>query len=228
MLADRVGQILGLDTVIVPPNPGQFSALGLLRSDLMVTRARSIMTSLESASAETIETAFVELQDRIRGELSAQGAELELLRFERAIFAMYRSQTWDNRMPIAADAVTPEGVPELVARFHAFYQDSYGFAAPEIPVVVSTVEVTAVIPRDHGNPTPTPEPGEPLLRTVALTLPGTTVPATVPLFQRERLTPQVQVCGPALISEKFATTLVLAGRRAGIDEDFNLIIEPES
>jgi N-methylhydantoinase A len=228
MLADRVGQILGLDKVIVPHSPGQFSAVGLLRSDLMVTRAQSIMNPLAPASAEAIETAFVALQDRIRDELKMQGADVDRIRFERAIFAMYRSQTWDNRMPIHPDTITEDGVNRLVAKFHAFYRESYGFAAPEIPVVVSTVEVTAVIPREHVKPTLTPEPGEPFLRTVELTLPGTATPVEAPLYLRERLTPHAHVLGPAVVAEKFATTLVLPGRIADVDDDLNLIIEPQS
>lgn len=228
MLADRVGQILGVDTVIVPSNPGQFSALGLLRSDLMVTRAQSIMTPLAPESADAIEAAFTTLQDRIRDELKSQGADVERLRFERAVFAMYRGQTWDNRMPIPAGTLTPEAAAELIPAFHEFYRESYGFAADEIPVVVSTVEVTAIIARRHRRPQPTPEAGESFLRTTTLVVPGSTEPVEAPIHLRERLEPHEQVHGPALVAEKFATTLVLPGRTARVDDDLNLIIEPQS
>ena len=228
MLANRVARILGTGKVIVPRSPGQFSALGLLRSDLMVTRAQSIMTPLAPASAEAIEAAFVALEDRIRDELKSQGADVDRIRFDRAIFAMYRGQTWDNRMPIAADAITFEGVERLVMAFHDLYQDSYGFSAPEIPVVVSTVEVTAVIPREHGKLDVAPEDGDALLRTTQLTIPGTTEPIEVSIFVRERMKPHERVSGPALIAEKFATSVVLPGYEAHVDDDLNLIIEPQS
>ncbi|MCP2276254.1 hydantoinase/oxoprolinase family protein [Nocardia amikacinitolerans] len=228
MLADRVGQILGLDKVIVPRSPGQFSALGLLRSDLMVTRAQSIMTPLAPDRAEAVEAAFTALQNSVRSELRDQGIDVSRLRFERAVFAMYRGQTWDNRLPIEAGAITAERVGELIPRFHEFYQDSYGFAAPEIPVVVSTVEVTAVIPRELGAADHTPDEGEAFLRTTWLTVPGTTEPLEVPIHIRERLAPHHPVPGPALIAEKFATTLVLPGRAAHVDDDLNLIIEPQA
>ncbi|WP_067809748.1 hydantoinase/oxoprolinase family protein [Nocardia beijingensis] len=228
MLADRVGQILGVDKVIVPRSPGQFSALGLLRSDLMVTRARSIMTPLAPDHAEAVEAAFTALQDGIRTDLRDQGIDVSRLRFERAVFAMYRGQTWDNRLPIEAAALTPERVGELIPRFHEFYQDSYGFAAPEIPVVVSTVEVTAVIPRELRAADRTPDEGGSFLRTTRLTVPGTTEPVEAPIHVRERLAPHRPVPGPALIAEKFATTLVLPGRAAHVDDDTNLIIEPQA
>jgi N-methylhydantoinase A len=228
MLADRVGQILGLDRVIVPRSPGQFSALGLLRSDLMVTRARSIMTPLSPGRAEDIESAFTALQDSMRTDLRNQSIDVSRLRFERAVFAMYRGQTWDNRLPIAAGAVTAERVAELIPAFHEFYQESYGFAAPEIPVVVSTVEVTAVIPRELGAADRIIEDGDSFLRTAQLTVPGTTDPVEVPIHVRERLAPHQPVPGPALIAEKFATTVVLPGRVAHVDDDLTLIIEPQA
>jgi N-methylhydantoinase A len=225
MLADRVGQILGLDRVIVPRSPGQFSALGLLRSDLMVTRARSIMTGLRADRADAIETAFVTLQERIRGDLVDQGVDVSEMRFDRAIFAMYAGQTWDNRLPIGAEAITDLDVPGLVERFHQLYRESYGFAATEIPVVVSTVEVTAVIPRRHTDSATVGEPGEPFLRTASVRVPGAEAAADIPLYVRERMQPNKPVVGPALVTEKFATTLVLPGRHAYIDDGLNLIIE---
>lgn len=227
MLADRVAQILGVDKVIVPRSPGQFSALGLLRSDLMVTRAQSIMTPLAPGRAETIEAAFRTLQDRIRDDLTSQGVDVTHLRFERAVFAMYRGQTWDNRLPIPADTLTAEGVEDLVPKFHAFYQEAYGFAAAEIPVVVSTVEVTAVIPREYGVADRVPDEGDAFLRKTLLSVPGAGEPAEVSIHVRERLRPHQAVSGPALVTEKFATTLVLPGRTAHVDDALNLIIEPQ-
>ena len=228
MLADRVGQILGVQRVVVPRSPGQFSALGLLHSDLMVTRAHSIMTPLAAGSTDVIEAAFVALQDRIRTELSSQGIAVDRIRFERAMFAMYRGQTWDNRMPIRSDALTPDAVDALVPQFHELYRESYGFAATEIPIVVSTVEVTAIIAREHGKADVTPDAGDAFLRTTQLTVPGTTESVDVSIYVRERMQPHERIAGPALVAEKFATSLVLPGRVAYVDADLNLIIEPKS
>jgi N-methylhydantoinase A len=227
MLADRVAQILGTGKVIVPRSPGQFSALGLLRSDLMVTRAQSIMAPLSGDDAAAIEEAFIALQDRIRDELKTQGVDVDRIRFDRAVFAMYRGQTWDNRMPIPTGALTPEAVDGLVDAFNEFYQESYGFAAPEIPVVVSTVEVTAVIAREGGSFDLTADEGESFLRTTQLTVPGTTEPVEVPIHVRERIKPGERITGPALVAEKFATSVILPGHAAQVDDDLNLIIEPK-
>lgn len=228
MLADRVAQILGLDRVIVPKNVGQFSALGLLRSDLTVTKAQSIMTPLAPQSADAIEAGFVALQDRITDDLRSQGVDISRLRFDRAIFAMYGGQTWDNRLPIESGTFDADAAPKLAQAFHRFYEESYGFSAAELPVVVSTLEVTAVIPRDHVAGASPDSSGEALLRHIDLQVPGSAEPARAPVYSRERLSPDQRVDGPCLIVEEFATTLVLPGRVAHIDPDFHLIIEQQS
>lgn len=227
MLADRVGQILGLDSVVVPGTPGQFSALGLLQSDLRATSAHSLMIPLLPDNADEIEAGFATLERKLTDDLKSQGVDIEGLTFDRAVFAMYRGQTWDNRLPIPSGRITAESVSETISDFHAFYQDSYGFSAHEIPVVISTVEVTAVIPRPHKVAAGEPEPGESLLGYRQVRVPGSGESLSVPVYVRERLNDDETVIGPALVAEKFATTLVLPGRRAHVDEHGLLIIESD-
>ncbi|MEU6561502.1 hydantoinase/oxoprolinase family protein [Nocardia nova] len=228
MLADRVGQILGLDRVIVPKNVGQFSALGLLRSDLMTTRARSVMVPLGASNAERFESEFQAMQEQCRNELADQGIDVGRLRFDRAIFAMYSGQTWDSRIPVEDALFDEEAAAGFGKRFHAFNEESFGFSAPELPVIVSTLEVTAVIPRDHGAATVTHEDGDALLRRIQLRVPGTDGLTEASVYSRDRLQPGHTVDGPCLVVEAFATTLVLPGRTAHLDHMDNLIIESKN
>ncbi len=214
MLADRIAQILGIDRVIVPRNVGQFSALGLLRSDLMVTRAQSIMTALNPANAEVIEAGFRALEEQVTADL--------------VVFAMYRGQTWDNRIPIQGSTFDEDGAGQLEAGFHRFYEESYGFSAAELPVVVSTLEVTAIIPRDHGVSEVEAEAGEAHLRDIRLAVPGSEEWTDAPVYARQYLQPGQVVNGPCLVVEEFATTLVLPNRCAHLDDAFNLVIESQS
>jgi len=187
-----------------------------------------VSSLLAPTSADRIEHAFRTLQEAITDDLSRQGVDLEQLTFDRAFFAMYKGQTWDNRLPISRGAVTADLIPALVSRFHSFYQDSYGFSAEDLPVILSSVEVTAVIPRAVKLPAPTvEEAADSLLRTATVTLPGTGTAVTVPVHNREHLRPHQVVKGPALVSEKFATTLVFPGRRAFVDDAHLLTVEKE-
>jgi N-methylhydantoinase A len=225
MLADRVGQILGLDRVIVPKNVGQFSALGLLRSDLMMTRAQSVMLPLDPSNASCFESEFQAMQDRSRAELAEQGIDVSRLRFDRALFAMYSGQTWDSRLSVENTTFDEQAAEIFGKSFHAFNEESFGFSAPELPVIVSTLEVTAVIPRDHGVAKIKHEDGDAVLRHIELQVPGTESPTKATVYSRDRLEPGQIVDGPCLVVEDFATTLVLPGRAAHLDRMYNLIIE---
>ena len=94
-----------------------------------------------------------------------------------------------------------------------------------LPVVVSTLEVTAVIERDHGATKVAHEEGEPLLRRIQLTVPGAGETTEAGVYSRARLRPGQTVEGPCLVVEDFATTLVLPGRAAHLDHSYNLVIE---
>jgi N-methylhydantoinase A len=145
MLAGPLAIDLGVGEVIVPANPGQFSALGLLLSDLRVTKARSPMRMLEPSTAQNLEDVFAEMESEVAAQLGRQGASDAV--FERAFYAMYMGQTWDNRLPLAPGPVTSEGVAALYRQVHDFYQQQYGYSAEELPVIVTTLEVTGVARR---------------------------------------------------------------------------------
>lgn len=224
MLANRVAQVLRLNRVVVPPNPGQFSAHGLLSSDLRVTRAESPMSMLSADFADDLETAYQRIQARIAADLSAQGVAVDDITFERAWYGMYAGQTWDNRIELTASQVTGEEVTAMCEQFHDFYQKSYGFAADELPVFLTSIEVTGVIPREatgvRGQVAS--EKGGSLLRTAQARLPGLGL-AGIEVHDRAKLSDEQSIAGPALVVEKFATTVVLPDFSARND-DGHLVI----
>jgi N-methylhydantoinase A len=227
MLANQVARILGVRRVMVPSSPGQFSALGLLRSDLRVTTARSPMTSLTPDSAARIEESFREQERELAGNLASQGVDTAGIRYERAFFAMYAGQTWDNRLPLAPGAVTGERVADMIAAYHQLCQSSYGFSVEELPVVLTTLEVTAVIKRARR---PAQAPARParssLVRTATVHLPEAG-PAALEVHRREDMATGQDVAGPAVITERFATTLVLPGYTGHVAPDGVLLINQE-
>lgn len=216
MIAHQVAREMGVDKVVVPHSPGGFSAYGLLTSDLRVTAARSPMTMLAPDGTDW-EGMFTVLERQVGASLGTQGAAVEDMVFERAVFAMYSGQTWDNRLDIEPGAIDDVKVKELVGQVHDFYQQRYGFSAEELPIIVTTVEVTGRAPR-ATLPTHTSRAGEgePIVRRVAVRLDGVTHSDT-PIYSRDLLPVDQAVTGPALIVEDYATTVVLAGSSATQD-----------
>jgi N-methylhydantoinase A len=217
MIAHQVARELGVDKVVVPQAPGEFSAFGLLTSDLRVSTARSPMTVLSTDGGTDWEGMFTELEEQVAASLGSQGAAKEDIVFERAIFAMYTGQTWDNRLAIEPGEIDDVRVKQLIGQVHEFYQQRYGFSAEELPIVVTTVEVTGRAPR-ATLPTHVSHAGEgdPILRRAAVRLDGVTH-ADTPVYSRDLLPIDQPVPGPALIVEDYATTVLHLGSSATQD-----------
>ncbi|MGD9985495.1 hydantoinase/oxoprolinase family protein [Pseudonocardia sp.] len=217
MIAHQVARELGVDKVVVPQAPGEFSAFGLLTSDLRVSAARSPMTVLSTQNGTDWEGLFTELEEQITTSLGTQGAAKEDIVFERAIFAMYSGQTWDNRLDITPGEIDDVRIKEMTGLVHDFYQQRYGFSAEELPIIVTTVEVTGRAPRatlpkhvSHAGE------GDPVLRRATVRLEGVTHDSA-PVYKRDLLPVGEGVSGPALIVEDYATTVVQAGSTATQD-----------
>lgn len=225
MIASHIARDLGVSSVIVPPSPGEFSASGLLHSDLRVTRAQSPLTTLHPDNASFLAKNFDDLEADVAADLSAQGVDSADMVFERALFVMYEGQTWDNRIPLEREELDGTRVTALQTLVHDFYLSRYGYSAEELPIVVTTVEVTGVAPRQTLPDIAGGEgSGGPLIRETPLRLSGDDHPR-VPVYDRNNLTVGHEVRGPAIIAERYATTVVDSGSVASVDGKRHLCVQ---
>jgi N-methylhydantoinase A len=192
-----------------------------------VTRARSPLTGLVEVDPGALETAYQEMEREIADDLARQGVEVDAIEYERAYFAMYKGQTWDNKLPLKHGRISGETVSGMVAQVHELYRQRYGFSAEEIPVLVSTLEVTGVSRRpalsvaartvstNAGRPQP--------LRQVSLFFGGTSLPE-VPVHNRSDLPAGSTTPGPAIVVEDYATAVVGPTSTLTVSETGDLII----
>jgi N-methylhydantoinase A len=224
MMATPVARDLGLSSVIVPPHPGEFSAYGLVASDLRVSRVRSPLAPLLAIGAAKLEADFRELEQAARANLVDQGVAADDIVLRREIFAMYAGQTWDNRLPLDPGVIDDERVDAIARQVHDFYLARYGFAAEELPIMVTTIEVTAAAARPALPSRPPAEvTDDSLIRHVSLRLTGRQYDS-VPVHDRTKLAAGAQTSGPAVIVEAYSTTIVDDASTAHIDAGGNLIL----
>ncbi|MEV6362371.1 hydantoinase/oxoprolinase family protein [Nocardia asteroides] len=225
MTAVRVARELGVRAVVVPPHPGAFSAFGLVASDLRVTRAQSPMAALLSLGSSKLENAYADLEQAAVADLAGQGVAESEITLHREMFAMYAGQTWDNRIPVAAGKIDDARLRELSADVHRFYAARYGFTADELPIMVTTIEVTAAAARPTAAVhTPHAGAGTGPIRHAPLRLGGRDH-GDVPVYDRDRLGADQIVAGPAVIVERYATTVLDPQSTAHVDAAGNLVVE---
>jgi len=191
-LAEEVGS----RRVIVPPEPGLFSALGLLMADVKYEARRPFPGDLEGAFAE------------LEGDLTRRLGRVDY--FVRLLDVRYRGQGWELTIRAPQD-LSPGSVREAFERAH---REAYGFTLDR-PVEVVAARVFAVIRRPRVNLGEAKEGGEatPTAHRRAY-ISGSW--DEVPVYRREELPKGFRVEGPAIIKEYSSTIVVPRGWRGEV------------
>jgi N-methylhydantoinase A len=208
--------------IVVPPHPGLFSALGLLSTDLVFYDSRSAYILLTPDAAPEIDRHFTEMEERLRARVGAAG---EVRRsFDGRLFG----QSWETPFVEIPDGpVTADTIGELLARFHAAYEQRYGNRFEMVPVQGVTYRVQLVVGAEQVRYDPLPEGGaEPAGRPIELRyFTGQFLDAKE--FERDQLPVGSRVRGPAVIREPTATTFVCPGQCAAVGRLGEIVIERE-
>jgi N-methylhydantoinase A len=231
LLACRLVDILDLDGVLVPLNPGNLSAYGLLTVDV---RNDYVQTSV--ARADTLDVAHVQaVYDALGGRADAALAREGFAEQERVLVRTadlrYFGQAYEVRVDVPAGPVTDELVAAAGERFHDEHRTLYGYDFREDPrqqVEWVNLRVTGVGPiRKPSLPEVAAGSGADMART------GTRrvhfedwVEATV--YDRARLGAGDVVEGPAVLEEFSSTVPLHPGFTARVDAMGNLVIRRSS
>ncbi|MET9262592.1 hydantoinase/oxoprolinase family protein [Amycolatopsis sp. NPDC004079] len=212
--------------VVVPPNPGLFSALGLLSADQVFTVNRSAYTVLTPDVAERIDTLFAEMEAQLRERLSADAA----VTFERSYDGHLVGQSWDTPfVPVPDGTIDESAVAAMIASFHDTYQERSGNRFEMVPVEGVTFRVRAVLdtPKVEYPELPARAADEPLapVRTTTLRYLGEDAEGQeAAVYERTALRAGDEFDGPAIVHEGLSTTHVGAGQHLVVGRYGELVI----
>jgi N-methylhydantoinase A len=213
LVAARVARELGMPEVVVVRHPGQFSAFGLAGADVRVSHVSGVMSPLAAFTPESFDAGFRELEDRARHDVESQDVSTDGIVMTRSFKGMYAGQTWDNVYPVPPGPYDAQSLDGVAEAFHALYRQRTGSSSAELPIILTALQVTAVVPRTPAQDAALaaaaagarPEP----LKTVDVIWDG--APSPTPFFARGDLRPGTEIEGPAVIVEPHATTAVPPG-----------------
>lgn len=215
---------MGIPRAIVPLHPGQFSAYGFIVTNARVDRQRTTqLTSRRFDAARASEIVEGLVAEGI-AELEGQGFNSNIQVF-RSLEMRYLGQNYELELPISADALVDERVPELWSAFHAAHEARFGFGIPGETIEIVNYLVTVVSIGDKpefpevAKAEGTPEPIA--LRQVVFPSGA----ASTPIYRRERLGDGHVIEGPAVIEEAASVTIVNPGQRLSVDRFGTLHIE---
>ncbi len=228
--AAQVAEDLGMPRVLVPLNPGAFSALGLLCTDVRHDYMRSEMAVLAGVDPAHAESCFAALEAAARDEVEGEGLSAGAIHFSREFDLRYEGQGYELRVSLDGLSI-PLDVPALAQvadRFHDLHTEIHGHAARDAVIEVVSYRLCASVPMPKaasGNASAANAAGEAkAVGMRSLTLgPGRVLDAAI--WRREELASGWMARGPAIIEQPDATTIVPDGWSVRCDDHLNLVLE---
>lgn len=225
MLSAFIAEDLEIPRVIIPVvPPGNFSAWGLLVSDMKYDATKTTVLRLDSPSAPDVFTkGIAELSEEV---LALAGGKHAVLSHSADL--RYYGQEHTIRVLLQSRVSSRPEVEEVAKRFREQHMREYGFAL-EAGIELVNLHATAVV-MTKKPPVPEQQAGA---RTVAAALKGERGVywgsgwEATKVYERSQLPPGSTVEGPAVIEEPTTTTLVKGGFSAATDRFGNLILEQE-
>jgi N-methylhydantoinase A len=226
LFAAEMARTLEIGTVLVPPAPGVFSAVGLLEAELEHHLVRTLNAPLAELTEDKIESAFEALANEARGMVR----ETALPVIERAVDAKYAGQSFELTIQVPGPRTPVAAIAEIFAREH---ERTYGHRADADPVQIVNVRIVARIPRGGFFPSAMPRNNGSMSGRVGRSMRDAYfgrhhgILAT-PVLSRFELGREEPRGGPLLIDEYDATTLVPPGCSARLDHFDNIVIRIEA
>jgi N-methylhydantoinase A len=221
-IAGLIAAELGIGRILIPRDPGTFSAHGMLVTDVHQERSLTRITSLDGTTHAELDAIFAGMETQALEELMRERFPRERLQTHRHAGMRYRGQSYEVAVPVPS-LRGPDDIAELARRFHDAHNRRYGHMAQAEAVEIVNFQVTAIglIPK-------------PAMKTFDATDAQATPQATrqayfnageardVPVFARSSLRPGMRIEGPAVIEEKTSTSVIYPGQRAEVDAYLNL------
>ena len=229
LLLCRLMDVLGIPTVLVPPNPGNVSAFGLLTVDVKNDYVQTHVSLASALDPDAVGRIFDELTGRAAEALSGEGFAAEQHQFARTADLRYFGQAFEVRVPVPDGPVTTETLATVADAFHAEHRSTYGYdfaRDPSQQVEWVNLRVSGIGPirrpeikrADGGGG----EPRSAATRPVCFDASDGYV--ETPIVWRGDLAPGVRVAGPAIVEEFGSTVPIHPGFTATVDAYLNLIV----
>jgi N-methylhydantoinase A len=213
--AALVAEEVGIKEVIVPPNPGAFSAFGALCSALRKDRTATVLQLLTNETLELVKEAETKMRQVLLEDFVSEGSDVSGLAFERQLDMRYHGQSHELTVTVPENTCV-EDVAEI---YEAIFEREYGRRDKNRKIEIVNLRLAGTIPMQTPQWIDTPDgvgnaAGN---RTVFID----NRKLEVPIWNRDDLRANTKTDGPLIVEEMSSTTYVPLGwtlRRGHVGE----------
>ena len=228
LLACALMEILDIRAVLVPPNPGNVSAYGLLTVDVRNDYVRTAVAADSGLNLDALGEVYDTLTVQAREALLHEGFDDDRQRIERSADLRYLGQAFEVRVDCPPGEIDRAWADAAVESFHDAHRSLYGYdfrGKHKQSVEWVNLRVTGV--------GPIPKPEIPQIAAVAGDSGAGSRPTRQVYFgewtdaqivDRTKLGAGERIQGPAVVQEFGSTVPVHPGFRATVDRFGNLLI----
>ena len=222
-----VMDLLGMKACIVPPNPGNLSAFGLLAVDWRTDHIVTKVMHEDAIDLADVASRYATLEKEAVANLTRDGIAESQIRLVREADVRYAGQSMEVRITAPSGIVDASFVTGLIDAFNAAHRKTFGYdyaGQQKIELVNLCVSGFGVIERPQM---PRLAPGDGKFapmghRPVYF---GTSFQNT-PIYDRATLPPGGRIHGPAVVEEFGSTTVVFPMQTVVVDPHGILVIRP--
>ncbi len=208
--ASALARELSIPSIIIPPEPGNFSALGMLLSDARLDVATTFVKALKDDTSSAMRDCFAGMEASARESLASDFGAQEIV-FERSVEMRYVGQRHNIKIAVGAS----DDAGRIYEAFCKDYRRRYGHTDPGAAAELQALHVSAFVRTQRP-----PLDALSLREAETKTLPRRMVHfgrargwQDTAAYWRSALPVGFSATGPAVIEEYGSTTLVWPGDR---------------
>jgi N-methylhydantoinase A len=222
--ACAIARDLHIPTVVIPPFPGHYSAVGMLGSSLRHDLVRTVYAGFEHVDWDEVRQIADDLVEAGRKQLADEGVDDRDMSLDVGLDLRYAGQEFTLTVPVAAEILNAGDAGKIRGDFADVHRQRYGHAAPTEAVELVNVRVAASSPRPQPELRVAGQTGAALRGRRPVVFDRGAPPASTPVYDRELLAVGEEVEGPAIIEEYASTTVLWPGDRLSRGPGGELVI----
>ena len=206
---------LSIPTVIIPPEPGNFSAIGMLLADARIDTSKTFVGILNDQTVPAMAQIYRAMERDASDSLAKEFNTRDIF-FEHHAELRYRGQRHNIKVPVSG----LKDAEQIRIAFERDYRRRYGHADAKAPAEFQALHLSAFArlkqPEIARLPRAARKAQQPTTRRVYLGGAGGWVDAKI--YNRDALEAGFTDAGPTVIEEYGSTTVVWPGDRFEIGE----------
>lgn len=223
--ACELAEALAMKSVIVPSQPGAFSAWGMLAADMRHDYSQTISTGRDGSDPAVIDTTFEELERIAHDRLTSHSAGSEAFELIRSAEVRYHGQRSGLPVALPSDARAASAIDAAFTGFESEHQRLFGFARPGHRIEIVRLQLSAIGRQHVATDAGSGRSGGSIRRATRPVYCGGRHRDAI-VLKRHDLDSSARCDGPCIVEELTATTYVPPGWTLRVDANRNLHITP--